>query len=91
MILDCPNCFGRVQNVLVESKSLWSGPNHFEQVQIIKISPEKSNLNLTKRIWTQPEQLGPDQNKLYPSKTIWTVQNHFRPFEGQGINAGLGI
>ena len=66
------------------SKSFWSSTNHFGQVQIIKISPEKSNLNLTKRIWTRPKQLGPDQNNLYPSKTIWTVQNHFGPIEGQG-------
>ena len=27
MILDSPNCFGRVQNVLVWSKSFWSGSN----------------------------------------------------------------
>ena len=32
--------------------------NHFVQVQIIKISPEESNLNLTKIIWTQPKQFG---------------------------------
>ena len=34
MILDFPNCFGRVQIVLVGSKSFWLGPNHFGQVQI---------------------------------------------------------
>ena len=32
--------------------------NHFVQVQIIKISPEESNLNLTKIIWTRPKQFG---------------------------------
>jgi hypothetical protein len=73
MILDVSNVF-------------WSGPNHFGQVQIIKISPEKSNLNLTNIIWTWPKQFGPHQNNLYPSKTIWIVQNQFGPIEGQGIN-----
>ena len=52
IILDRPNNFGRVPIVLDGSNSFWSGPNHFGQVQIIKISPEKSNLNLTKTIWT---------------------------------------
>ena len=50
IILDRPNNFGRVPIVLDGSNSFWSGPNHFGQVQIIKISPEKSNLNLTKTI-----------------------------------------
>ena len=46
------------------------GPNRFGQVQIIKISPEKSdlNLNLTKIIWTRPKQSEP-------------VQSHFGPIE----------
>ena len=57
----------------------WSSSNHFGHVQILKISPEMSNLNLTKMIWTQPKQFGHDQNNLNPSKTIWTVQNHFGP------------
>ena len=67
------------------------GPYHFGQVQIIKISPEKSNLNQTKMIWTQPKQYEPDQHNLFLSKTIWTVQNNldgpnnFGPIEGQGI------
>ena len=47
MILEHPNDFGRVPNVLDRSDLFWSGSNHFGQVQIIKISPEKSNLNLT--------------------------------------------
>ena len=49
----------------------------------MKNSPEKSNLNLTKLIWTFPN-----------SKMNWTrpkqfepVQNHFRPIEGQGISS----
>ena len=75
MILDSPNHFGQVPIVLVGSNLFWSDPNHFGQVQIIKISPKKSNLNLTKVIWTRPKRYGPDQNNLYPSKTIWTVQN----------------
>ena len=47
MVLDHPNHFGQVPTVLDGSNSFWSGPNHLGQVQIIKISPEKSNLNLT--------------------------------------------
>ena len=82
MILDCPNHFGQVPIVL---DSFCLGPNNFGQVQIITISQEKSNLNLTKIIWAQPKQFGHNQNNLHPSKTIWTVQNHFGPIEGQGI------
>ena len=66
-------------------QSFWTGHIHFVQVQIIKISPEKSNLNLTKMIWTRPTLFGPYQNNLYPNKTIWMVQNNFGPIEGQGI------
>ena len=50
MILDRPNHFGRVRIVLDRSNSFWSSPNHFGQVHIIRISPEKSNMNLTKII-----------------------------------------
>ena len=53
-------------------KSFWLGTNHFGQVQIIRISQEKSNLNLTKIIWTRPKRFGQDPNNLYQSKTIWT-------------------
>jgi hypothetical protein len=67
MILNRPNNFGWMGSI-----RFGSGPNHFGQVQIIKISPEKSNLNLTKTIWSQPKQFG-------------TVQNHFGPIEGQSI------
>ena len=35
MILDHPNCFGRVQIVLVESELFWLDLNHFGQVPII--------------------------------------------------------
>ena len=82
-----PKRFWSVQFVLDRSNLFWSGPNHFGQVQIIKISPEKYNLNLTKMIWAQPKCFGPDQNNLDPTKAIWTVQNHFGPIEGQGINS----
>ena len=70
MILDRPNDFGQVQIVMDGSNLFWSGPNHLGQVQIIKISPEKSNLNLTKMIWTRSKQLALDQNNLYLSKSI---------------------
>ena len=55
MILDRPNDFGQVPIVMDMSNLFWSAPNHFGQVQIIKISPEKSNLNLTKTICTRPK------------------------------------
>ena len=42
-------------------QSYWSGPNDFELVQIIKLSPEKSNLNCEH-----------DRNDMDPTKTIWT-------------------
>ena len=86
LFLTRPNNFGLVPIAFAGSNSFWSGPNHFELVQIIKISPEKSNLNMTKMIWIQPKWFGPDQNNLYPSKTILTVQNNFGPIKGQGIS-----
>ena len=52
MILDRQNHFGQVPIFLDGSNSFWLGPNHIGQVQIEKISPEKSNLNLAKTIWT---------------------------------------
>ena len=77
--------FGRVPIVWLRSNSFWSGPNHYGQVQIIRISLEKSNLNLTKILWPRPKKFGPNQNNLHLSKTICKVQNHFGPIEGQGI------
>ena len=60
-------------------------PNYFGRpLQIIKISSEKSNLNLTKMIWSCPKQIGPNKNNLDPIQ-FWTVQNHFGSIEGQGI------
>ena len=49
MNLDLPNHFGQVSKYL---------PINFGWVQNIKISPEKSNLNLNKIIWTPPKQFG---------------------------------
>ena len=79
MVLDHPNNFGQLTNVLDRSNSFWSGPNHLVQVQNIKISPEKSNLNLTKMIWIRTKQFAPDQNNLYLAqinlngqKSFWT-------------------
>ena len=54
-------------------QSFWAGSIRFGRVQITKISPEKSNLNLTKY-------------DLNPSKTNWTWPKQFGPIEGQGIN-----
>ena len=50
MIQDCPNYFGWVPTVFDWPNLFWSGSNHFGQVWIIKIGPEKSDLNLTKMI-----------------------------------------
>ena len=85
------NNLGQVSIVLDVSNLFWLGPNHFEQTQIIKFGPQKSNLNLTKMICIQPKLFGTDENILHPSKTIWTVQNHFGPIEGQGIIALLNF
>ena len=53
MMLDRPNHLGRVRIIF---KIFKTGPICFGRVQIIKISQEKSNLNLTELIWTQPIQ-----------------------------------
>ena len=87
MILDRPNHFGWVPIVLDGCNFFWLGPNHFGQVQIIKISPEQFNLtdpdqntlDSNKMIWTLPKWLVLNQN-------YWTVQIHFGAIEGQGIN-----
>ena len=66
IVLDPTNHFGLVLILL-------------GQVQIIRISPENSNLNLTKIICTF----------WYPNKTIWTVQNHFGPIERKAIKSSF--
>ena len=59
---------------MVEYQSLWAGPNHFGQVQIIKISLEKSNLDLTK-------------DALDLTQMIWTQPKQFEPIEGQSMRS----
>ena len=71
IILDHPNHFGRVPIVLDKPNLFWSRPNNFGQVQIIKISPEKSHLNLTKMIWTWLKQFEPVKNGLDGPISIW--------------------
>ena len=74
IILDHPNQFGWVPIVLDGPNLFWSGPNHFGQIQIIKISPEKSNVNLTKMIWIWPKWFGTEQNNLDGPKSFWTYK-----------------
>ena len=51
-----PELFWTLQIILVEYQSFWTGPNCFGQVQIKnKIVQKKSDLNLTKMIWTRPK------------------------------------
>ena len=66
-----PKWFWIVQIILVEYQSFWTCPIRFGQVQIIKISQEKSNLNLTKMIFTWPKRFWPDQNNLDGPKSFW--------------------
>ena len=58
IILDRPNCFGRVQIDLVRSISFWSGPNHFDQVEIRLFWTNFYNLDLSKSIGSQPKLFG---------------------------------
>ena len=62
--------------------SFWFSTNNFGRVQITEISPEKFNLNLTKIIWTQPN----DQDL---TKKIWTFQNHFGPKDWEGKKSAI--
>ena len=80
IILDCPNYFGRVPIILDgpgdgdtsrRAQFILVSPNHLGQAKIIRISPEKYNLNLTKMILTQLKQFVP-------------VQNHFGLIKAQG-------
>ena len=86
-----PNHFGRVTIILDGTNLFWSGTNHFGQVQTKKFSSEKSNLNLTKMIWTQPKRFVPNQKNCYSTNIIWSVQNHFGPIKDKalGINPPL--
>ena len=47
--------FWRVQIILDGSNSSWMGSNHFEPVQLIKISQEKSKLDLFETNRTRPK------------------------------------
>ena len=58
MVLDSPNHFGWAPIISEGSNLVWLYPSHFGQVQIKNISPEKSNLNLTKTIWTVQNNFG---------------------------------
>ena len=67
MVLDHPHHFSQVPIVFDGSNLFWLGSNHVGQVQIIRISPEKSK-------W-----FGPNQDDLDPTKTIWTQPKQFVP------------
>ena len=54
--------------------SFWTGPICFVWILIKKISPEKSNLNLTKIIRTRSKQFQPVQ-----------IVDFFGPREGHGM------
>ena len=85
-----PKWFWTVQIVFVGSNLFWSGPNHFGQVQIINISPEKSNLNQTKMILSQPKQFGPNQNNLDSPKSFWTHRRTMQDWifrQGTSVNS----
>ena len=66
-----PNWIWTVQINLVNYQPFWMRPIHFGWVQIIKISSEKSNLNLMKIILTRTKRFGPDINNLYSPKQFW--------------------
>ena len=87
MIFDRPNCFGRVQVVLVGYKLFWSGPNcfgqvsgpsHFGQVQIKLFWTSFYNLDLSKMIWTQPKRIGTRPKLLDIPKSFWTISRRTR-------------
>ena len=78
-ILVGPICFGWIQFV-------WSGPNNFGKVQIIKISQEKWFLNLIKIIWSRPKRFGHHQNNFGGPKSFC-----FGPAEGQAITVLIFI
>ena len=69
-----PKWFGTIQMILFEYRSFWTGRILFRQVQIVKISPEKSNLKLSKIIWTQSKQFTPIKNNLDGPKSFRTYR-----------------
>ena len=58
MILDCPNCFGFVQIILVGSWSFWLSPDRFGQVQLGFFWTNFYDLDLSKIIWIWQNNLG---------------------------------
>ena len=67
-----PNNFGTVQIILDRSNSFWTSSNNFEQVQIIKISPEKFSFDMSKMICRRPKEIGPVQNDFGGPNQFWT-------------------
>ena len=67
MILDHPNCFGRVQIVFIGSKSFWLGPNRFGWVQI----------TFGQVFLDYVLEFGHVQNDLDPTKTNWARSKRF--------------
>jgi hypothetical protein len=72
IILDRPNCFRRLEIILIGSKLFWLGPNHFDQVQIRLFWTIFYNLDLSKMIWTQLKQIVSVQNDLGGPKSFLT-------------------
>ena len=73
-----PKWFWTVQIILLWHQLFWMGLNHFGKVQIIKVSPEKPNLNLTKMIWAWPKQFAPDQKNLDNPKWWLPSKAHYK-------------
>ena len=64
MILDCLNCFGQVQIILLESKSFWSGSNQTLLDYFSLFGPVQNDLDPTKTNQICPKCLVLDQNYL---------------------------
>ena len=76
ILMPCPS-FGRVQIVLIGSKSFWSGPKDFGQVQKILVRFKLDCSGLTFLILTCLKWFWPNQNKSDPSKTMGTRPKWF--------------
>ena len=64
----CP-CGSKVNNFLKPARLFWTGPNHFDQVQI-RFSGLFYDLDRSKIIWTRRKRTGRVRNDWYPSKII---------------------
>ena len=60
LILDRPNCFGRVQIKV----GTYLSPNHFGQVQIRLFWTNFYNLDLSKMVGTRPKLFGPIEGQV---------------------------